>query len=128
METIHKWEEYDAGFVNQDPQRIHVTLNKRCVLYLNGPAIKALGDPDSVVLYYDPKLKTIGVKRASVARRNAYRLKAKSPKDPGQMLYAANFCNHYGIRPSNTIVFTDPEVDSDEILILNLNNTLSAQR
>lgn len=68
-----------------------------------------MGEPDAVILFYDRRMQTIGIKRATLSKQNAYRLKLKeAEKTSGRMLYAGNFCRHYNIRPDTTLAFINP--------------------
>lgn len=123
------WEEFEPGPVVQNAERIHVTINRRGNLYLNGRAVKAMGEPDAVVLMYDRRKQVIGIKRSPLDRPNAYRLKRKdSDRVGGRMLYAANFCRHHHIKPEETLAFTAAEVDKNGILILSMHEVRSANR
>ncbi len=128
MQTKWQFEEFEAGPVIQDAQRIHATLSPKGYFYINGRAIKALGEPDGVVLFYDRRMQTIAMKGSSLTKRNTYRLKMKDgEKCGGRMLYASNFCKHYNIRPSTTIAFTRAKIE-DDLLILSLHEVAQVEK
>lgn len=123
MNSKWQFEEYDAGPVMRSSERLHVTISPKGTFYLNGRAIEALDEPDAVVLFYDRRLQTIAMKRAPISKRNAYRLKPKDGEAAaGRIIYAANFCKHYHIRPKRTTAFLNPSID-DGHLILNMHDT-----
>lgn len=118
-----KWEIFEDGPANPEGERIHVTLSARRNFYLNGKALEALGDPDAVLLMYDRRYQTIGVSRTSIDKRGAYRLKPKERgRSGGRMLYAANFCRAFGVRPDETLSFFDASVDKDGVLVLDMHS------
>lgn len=123
MNSKWQFEEFEAGPLIQSADRLHVTISPKGYFYLNGRAIKALDEPDAVVLFYDRRLQTIAMKRAPISKRNAYRLKPKDGEaTAGRMIYAANFCKHYHIKPKRTLAFINASVD-DGHLILSMHDT-----
>ena len=123
------WEEFSEGAVVATQERIHVTLNKRGNFFLNRKAIEALGEPDAVGLLFDRRKRSIGMKRSSIEDAKGFRLKRKELKRTGgRVLYAANFCRHFGIYPDETLYFTNPEVGRDGVLVLSLHDVKTAAR
>jgi len=117
------WIEFSEGPIVQDPEQIRVTLTRTGTFYLNGAALKALGEPDAVVLFYDKRLQLIGIKRASVAVKNAFLLKKKDgDRVRARIFYASNFCKHFQIQPMETISFESPVLNGDT-LVLSLHTT-----
>ena len=120
-----RWEEFEEGPGEKTSDKIHATINKRRYLYLNERAFQAIGDPDAVVLMYDAYHQTIGVKASTIDKRNAFRPKRKDNRVGGCIVYAANFCRRYNIKPKSTLAFVRAEVDSDGVLILAMRETMS---
>ncbi|MBV6495903.1 MAG: hypothetical protein DYH05_14295 [Acidobacteria bacterium ACB1] len=117
------WIEFSEGPIVQDAETIRVTMTRTGTFYLNGAALKALGHPDAVVLFYDTRLQLIGIKRSSITVANAFILKKKDgERVNARIFYAANFCRHFQIRPMETILFRSPVMDGD-ILVLSLHTT-----
>jgi hypothetical protein len=123
-----KWEIFEDGPVVQTTEQIYVTINRHGNLYLNGRTLKAMGEPDAVVLMYDRRKQVIGIQRAPLDRRNAYRLRRKDRDHNGRVLYAANFCRHYHIKPDKTLTFTAAEVDKNGVLVLSMHDVRSVGR
>jgi hypothetical protein len=97
--------------------------------FLNQKTLEALGEPDAVVMMYEPRRSTIGIKRAPIDRTNSYRLRAKDQgRSTGKMLYAANFCRFHHIRPDETLRFTAAEVNKDGILVLSMHDVHSVKK
>ena len=114
--------------MEQDASRIRVTLNRKGQIYMNERAIKAMGDPEVVVLMYDSYHQTIGVKASTLDKRNAFRPKKKTERVGSRILYAANFCREFGIKPKQTLAFVRAEVDIEGVLILAMRDTMAAGR
>ena len=124
----YRWKEFEAGPAERTADKIHATINGRGQIYLNECAIKAMGEPEVVVLMYDAYHQTIGVKASTLDRRNAFRPKKKDDRVRGRVLYAANFCREFRIKPKGTMAFVRAEVDSDGVLILGMRDTMAASR
>lgn len=123
-----KWEIFEDGPAIKTTEHIHVTINRRGQLYLNGRTLAALGEPDAVVMMYDLRQQTIGIQRSPLDRRNAYRLRRKDRDNNGRVLYAANFCRHYHIKPDKTLAFTNAEVDKNGVLVLSMHAVRTHER
>jgi hypothetical protein len=122
----YKWKEYDKEPREQDSNKIRATINRRGTIYLNERAIKAMGEPEVVVLMYDSYHQTIGVKASTIDKRNAFRPKKKDDRVGGKILYAANFCREFSIKPRGTLAFVRAEVDNEGVLILGMRDTMPA--
>jgi hypothetical protein len=84
-----------------------------------------LGDPDAVALSYDRANSVIGVQAIPPSRHNAFRLRRKASRSQGCTLRAKGFFRRFGIAPSETLAFRNPEVSKDGVLILDLNEVYS---
>ena len=126
----YKWELHvvEPGVKSRD--RIRVTISRDHTIYLNPVAIKALGDPDAVQLMFDRKQSVIGILRTSIEKKGAYRLQKKAVGRPtsGRYFYAVSFCRKFKIHPKETTLFTDAQINRDGILILDLNQVVSAKK
>ena len=124
----YRWKEFETMPGEQTANKIHATINRRRCIYLNEPAMKAIGDPELVVLMYDSYQQTIGVKAATLEKPNAFRPKKKDSKIGGRVLYAAKFCREFSIKPRDTLAFVRAEVDNEGVLILGMRDTMHAGR
>lgn len=122
MQTKWQFEEFEAGPVIPYAERIHVTISSKGYFYLNARALKALDEPDAVVLFYDRRLQTIAMRRAPLSKQNAFRLKPKDGGFTGRIIYAANFCKHYHIKPKRTLAFINASFEEGH-LILSMRDT-----
>lgn len=124
----YKWQEFEIGPVEQTADKIHATINKRGNIYLNERALQAIGGPEVIALMYDAYHETIGVKASTIDKRNAFRPKKKDNRVGGRILYAANFCRHFRIKPKATLAFVRAQVDPEGVLILAMRDTMSVGR
>ena len=121
-----KWQEFETGPAEQSSDKIYATINQRGNIYLNERAMKEMGEPEVVVLMYDNYHQTIGVKASTIDKRNAFRPKRKDKRVGGRVLYAANFCRHFRIRPKQTLAFVRARVEPDGVLVLGMQDTMPA--
>ena len=122
----YKWQEFETGPAEKTADKIYATINRRGNIYLNERAMKEMGEPDVVVLMYDSYQQTIGVKATTIDKRNAFRPKWKDKRVGGRVLYAANFCRHFRIRPKQTLAFVRARVEPDGVLVLGMQETMPA--
>ncbi len=118
---IRKFEKFMEGPFISTKDRLHVTINNRGCIQFNRRFYEALGKPRSVVLYYDKAANVIGMSSAYPQLREAF------PVNERQTYYftvnAIPFCRNFGIKVDGTYAFSDPELDNDGIMHLDLRRT-----
>ena len=124
---ITHWEEFKLGPTVPADERLHVTLDRKGMILLNGNIHDRLGNPEAVVLLFDKVNSIIGINPASPNVPNAFKLKFRS-RGRHRMIFAIPFCRHYGISVDHTTVFVDPQIDEDGVLRLDLKATTRARR
>src|SRR4030095_6502572 len=124
---ITHWEEFTFGPTPANEERLHVTLNPKHVILLNGNMYEKLGSPEAVVLLFDKLNSVIGVNPAPKSRPNAFPVTSKY-KGRQKMIRATPFCRHYGISVDRTTAFLNAEVDEDGVLRLDLKTTTPITR
>ena len=113
----------------QDRLRFHTCLStKNGRIFLNRPALATLGDPDSVALWYDKQQMIIRVQAVPPSRHYALRLQRSTRNGKGRTISATKFCRHHKIFPEETLAFLSPEINKDNILILDLNEVRSVKK
>jgi hypothetical protein len=123
---IRKWTEYESGPRTVMRDRVHVTLNPRGVILLNGKAYEMIGSPEAVVLLYDERYSVIGLNPATGNIRNAFPL-AQKGNHSHRLIYGSGFCRRFGLNHKKTIVFKNVEVDQDGILQLDLHKATEVE-
>lgn len=123
------WEDFDNRPVITADNTIRVSINTRGYIYFSRGAWAALGEPAAVSLMYDRRRSTIGVRPADPADPKAYRLRRKDrDRTRSRIIAAGNFCRNFGVRPDETLAFTDAALDKSGVLVLDLNEVKPAQR
>lgn len=122
MSIEREYEEFKGGPNLPNRDRIHVTMNERGLVYINGNCHRLLGRPEAVKLFFNRAKDRIAIKPAHARLADAFPLTAKSGY---YLLKASPFCRHFGIRLSATEKFVNPEIDNEGILHLDLSTTVN---
>lgn len=116
------WEECERDERPNRWSRLHVTMNPKGDISLTRLALDLLDTPEAVHLFFDKKNKLIGLKPTRLAMKNAYPV-GKRGKRGGAVIRAFRLCQKFGINLDETVRFTDPHIDKDGILTLDLGKT-----
>ena len=103
--------------------RIRVTINPKGEIYMNRKAFAELGKPDAVNLYYSPARQVIAVEPSHARHAESFTLRQRQPGAGGYYVSAARLFRHHRIVIKSSEAFTRPEINSDGILLLNLQET-----
>ena len=108
-------------------EEIRVTVNERCVFYLNKAAFEVLDHAAAVELKYDGNRRIIGLKPIDARRKNAFLVK---PHTTGnyRKINAAAFCKHFRLRIEGTNVFDTADFTPEGILELPLDSMITVGR
>lgn len=117
-----EWEEFQGGPTVPAGDRRHVTLSVRCILLLNRKVFEEMGRPASVMLLFDRKNRTIGVRTARPDDVKPFTVKSH-PKGSHHAIHAKPFCRYYQAIPKKAIRFTEPWLDREGNLVLSLKQT-----
>lgn len=111
---------------------LRITLNSRGVLLFNKRAWEAMGRPAAAELMFDEDENVIGLKPRDLRFQNAFPFKARNgareQKYDYRYVHASPFCKHFDIRPKSTILFTQPDMENDGTLLLDLNTAVNVGR
>ena len=124
---ITHWEEFQTGPTPPNEDRLHVTLNPKHVILMNGNMYEKLGSPEAVVLLFDKLNSVIGVNPAPKSRTNAFPVTSKT-KGRQKMIRATPFCRHHNIKVDKTTAFINADVDEEGVLRLDLKATTPITR
>lgn len=84
---------------------------------------RAMGEPDSYVLLYDPDQSVIGLRPArAVVEKNAYPVRNRGICG-GKRIRGYTMCRQYNISVPKTVRFHQCHIDNSGVLILDLNQT-----
>jgi hypothetical protein len=105
-----------------------VTLfGARHTFYLNGLAWVTMGSPSAVEFMYDGNTRRIGICPTDPRKKNAFKVMLHG-KGTFRRISGAAFCQHIRLKVNGTILFLEPEFDSDGMLTLDLNKTTTVSR
>jgi len=123
---IRHWKEFEVGTARYyGGDRRYVTMSKRGIILINRKTVEDMGKPEGFVMLYDERYQTIGLRPATQNERNFIELKVKKGVTH-RIVYAYQFCRHFKLKPTGTIVFTKPELDHDGVLLLELHSATEA--
>lgn len=114
-----EWEEFTQKSTYK-AEMLRVSLNGRGQFGFNQKAVRELGDPAAVVLYYERSSRLIGVKGSLPDIEHSYELKQQGSTQ-NYSVRARSFCTFYGINVGDTVVFNDVKCE-DGMLVLGLDN------
>ena len=105
--------------------RMRITLSPKNFFMLNEAVFEALGSPAAVEFYFDTHERKIGVKGCDPDARYAFRV----GKDRmAYIIHAGAFCRHNLIKTNRRVLFEDPEIRPDQMLVLDLAKTINVSR
>lgn len=116
---IRQWKMFRGGPVGPKRDRLHVTLSKRGVILINHKMFEMMGNPEAAYLLYDEKLQAIGIQPTTTGNQFSFPLKQKNDVTH-RTINAQAFCRSFKISPPQTIYFTQPELDHDGVLVLDM--------
>jgi hypothetical protein len=109
------------------PSDVRITMNHNSVMFINTKAHETLGSPDTVELIYEDEKRVIGVLAGDPEAANTFPV-SYNPKSKVRCIYAAAFCRHFDINIDRTILFTTAALDEDNVLRLDLEQTVAVGR
>ena len=122
--TLH-WEEFTHK-TDYRTEMVRISLNGRGQFHLNQKAVDELGGCDAVVLMFERSERLIALRPSSADVEHAYRL-SHHGSSSNYYIRARSFCNYYGIRISDSIVFNDVIIE-DGLIVLALDNVTEVVR
>lgn len=130
MQTQMEWATFPGrpyGYKAAENE-VRVTMRPDATFYLNAKAHAALGHPKHVELLYDAARRTIGIKPGNPDAANTFRLVDHAGRGKYRRINAAAFCRHFRIRTDRTILFHAATMDNDNVLHLDLTQTVAVSR
>lgn len=106
-----------------DGTELRVTLGRN-TFYLNGKAFEVLGSPAAVEMMFEGNERIIGLRPVDPTRRNAFRIRQHGKTGNYKRIPAAAFCRHIRLDTRETVLFNEPDIDNDGVLLLDLNSTI----
>lgn len=91
-----------------------ISVNSQHKISFNKGAWFALGEPESVLLKFDPEKKVMGIEPCADTDRRAFPVKRHNANNA--YTYAKPFLEHYGLTVGKTIRFDAEMVDGELIV------------
>jgi hypothetical protein len=98
---------------------MYVTLNPDGDIVMSRFTHERTGSPESYVLLFDRATKTIGMRAARPVEKNAYPARPRG-RHGGRRIRGYRLCKEFGIKVPRTVRFSNPHLDTDGVLILDL--------
>ena len=106
-------------------ERVHVTIDHKGRIFLNQKALKMMGSPLAVYLYYNREKDMIILEPTDALRaKPAFLL--KDTQGTGKTIWANPFCRHFNIKLPGTVRFIMPDTDAVGRMYLKLRETVNA--
>lgn len=119
-----KWETFEGRQQPyQSSREPRVTLGPKGTFYLNGVAFEVLGSPAAVELQHNGTGRIVGLIPTDPRKTNAFKIKPHGKGGTYKRICASSFCRHLRIKPRETILFNNPDLDDNGRLILDLDST-----
>ena len=119
-----KWETFEG---RQQPYRSsrepRVTLGPKGTFYLNGVAFEVLGSPAAVEMQHDDSGRIVGLIPTDPRKTKAFKIVPHGKNGTYRRICASSFCRHLRIKPRETVVFNNPDLDDKGRLVLDLDST-----
>jgi hypothetical protein len=123
MPLDRDWEKFNGGPNLAIQNRIHITMNKAGLIYMNGNARRMMGAPEAVQLFFNRKKDSIALKPAHARLKDVFPLR-KQKTSSSFRIHANSFCANFGIKLDGVERFVDPDIDNEGILHLDLSTTV----
>lgn len=122
-----EWKEIPRNDTRAQWAGLYVTMNNKGTIVLNRATYERLGSPTAFHLLYHSANNTIGLKPTTTAMRNAYPAH-QSGRHGGRKVSAYRLVTECSLHINETLEFPDAEIDTDDILILNLRTAKISNR
>ena len=114
------WQELPNGDIPSRCAGIYVTMNPKGDIAMSRVTYEMLDEPKAFVIFFDKRNNRIGLKPATLATRNAYRVCAYTGRSGGKVVHAHRLTREYRIDLPQTVRFYDADINEDSILVLDL--------
>lgn len=113
------WKVVPRGDRHFSDTRTYVTMNRKGEIALNGAAWRRIGEPTAVLVMYNPPNSLIMLKPTNESATNAFPVRKRGRRD-GRVIRVFRLLTEFNLKLPDTIEFSDPEIDIDCQLVLDL--------
>jgi len=122
VEIDREWEKFSGGPFVPYSDRVYVTLSRKGKLHINVKTYELIGKPQRVLLYFNRKKDTIGIRPAHDRLAEAFPIRRNGTS---YCFYIAGFMRHFGIKLTTTEKFIAPDINDQGLLTLDLSQTIT---
>ena len=119
---LNFFRKFEGSPNGKSKEKARITLSPRRFFTLNAIAFRKIGSPLAVELYFDDHHRRIAMQECDPHKRNAF-LVRKAKNKPYHLIYVGAFCQHFSISTKRTVLFFEPEVTKDGMLVLDMSKT-----
>ena len=124
---ISHFKKFEGSPNGKNKETPRITLSPRRFFALNAWAHRCIGYPDAVELYFDDHERVIGMMPCDPLKRNAFRIRKEKGKEY-HVIYAGAFCQHFSISTKRTVLFDEPDLTNDGMLVLDMKKAINVGR
>lgn len=121
-----EWEEYGQGPRTTPADKVYASLCCRGDIVFNGRAFAELGRPSHVVLLFERRTDTIGLRPVAPDAENAFRVRHNG-RGTSRLVHCSRFLREKGVAVERTVSFPTARVEHG-VLILELKYRVPAER
>ena len=118
------WEEYGQGPRTTPADKVYASLSWRGDIVINSKAHSELERPTHVVLLFERRTGTIGLRAAAPDAANAFRVRHNG-RGTGRLIHCSRFLNEKGVKVERTVSFPTARIEHG-VLILELKDRVPA--
>lgn len=124
---INHWNEFTIGATAKGQYAKRVSLTWEGIISMNGRVVELLGKPTHAILYFDKANSMIGIMPGKAEQENAIPLRTWSD-GPSRIIRAKKFCDFHNISMKCTVIFDEPRIEENGMLVLDLKRTHRSKR
>lgn len=124
---LNYFRKFEGSPNGKSKEKARITLSPRRFFSLNAHAYRKIGSPSAVELYFDDHHRRVAMQACDPHKRNAFQVRKEKGK-PYHIIYAGAFCQHFSISTKRTILFFEPEITNDGMLVLDMTKTVIVGR
>ncbi len=121
-----QWQIFRGGETKPRNSDFAITINRDFVLKMNRYTRNILGDPEAILLMYNPDENVIGIAATHKDDPDGFSVKVKG--GISYVVHTAPFCRHHGLFFQATEKFVMPGLTREGYVTLDLKNTSVASR
>jgi hypothetical protein len=120
------WKEFGGVAARRIPDEIRASITPGGDITFDEGTFRKLGEPQAMLLFYEERSRTIGLKPASPDVHNAVLVRVRHARS-NRVVRSMPFLRENGIELDRTLRFPFPFIE-DEVLILDLKSAVTASR